>query len=388
MRVMKGFLLLSLVMLPALGFAAELEVCNPAGIRPDKKYVDEFVQLSMADAGRQWPPRVNDFPRSPTEKVKVSGDGFDEVNRLFFLRGWTDGLPVVPPTPERVARMLEGVDLPGDSEVAVLKPLNGVATMEKIAINAVMAGCRPEHLPFLVAAVSALVNPDFDQLGPATTTGYATHLMLVSGDAATEIDLNPGSGTLGRGAHGNSALGRALHLVVQNIGGSAPGVTDMSTHGNPGEFGMCVVENQAASPWESIKSTQGFAARANVVNVLAVGSVNQYISIGKTQDQVLDAVAETLRMTRKASRGFVTLWLVPPDVAQEFHKAGYDRDRLKDEVLKRVGDKGELYLVVSGGPGEKNLLLAGFSTARKMVPQEVELPFNWKTLARESKEAR
>ena len=383
MRVIKYFLVLSLFIFPAHGFAAELEVYNPSGIRPDKKYVDESVKQTMEQVGRKWPPRVNDFPRGDTEKVTVSGDGFEEVNRFFYLRGWTDGLPIVPPTADRVDRMLEGVDMPGDFEVATVKPLDGVATIEKIAVNAVMAGCRPEHMPFLVAAVTGLMNPDFDQLGPATTTGYETHMMIISGEAATEIDLNPGSGTLGRGTHGNSALGRAFHLIVQNIGGSVPGVTDMSTHGNPGEFGMCIVENQAQSPWESIKSTQGFTARSNVVNIVAVGNVNQYISIGKTNEQVLDAVADLIKTTNAASRGKVNIWLLPPDVAGEFHKAGYDRDKLKAEIAKRAGDIGELYLIVSGGPGEKNLLLAGYYAARKMAAQEVELPSSWKSLVKE-----
>lgn len=373
-------------MLPSLGFAAKLEVCTPTGIRHDKKYVDEFLQKTMAETGRTWPPKVNDFPHTATEKIEVSGDGVDEVNRLFFLRGWTDGLPIVPPTPKRVERMLQGVDLPGDFEVGELKPLDGVATLKKIAINAVMAGCRPEHMPFLVAAVAAVTSPDFDQLGPATTTGYETHMMLISGDAATEIDLNPGTGTLGRGTHGNSALGRAFHLAIQNIGGSVPGVTDMSTHGNPGEFGMCVVENQAASPWGSIKSAQGFTARANVVNILAVGSATHYISIGKTSDEILDTVAEIVKLSNKASHGSVNVWLLPPDVAQEFHKAGYDRDKLKAEVEKRIGNKGELYIAVSGGPGEKNLLLAGYYAAKKMVPHEVELPSTWEDLVKKSKD--
>lgn len=385
MRLIKYLLLLGLLSFPAYGFAAELEVCNPSGVRPDKKYVDEEVQKTMKESGRKWPPKVNDFPRSATEKVKVSGDGFEEINRLFFLRGWTDGLPIVPPTPDRVERMLEGVDMPGNFEVGAIKPLDGVATIEKIAVNAVMAGCRPEHMPFLVAAVSGLVNPDFDQLGPATTTGYETHMMIVSGSAAAEIDLNSGSGTLGRGAHGNSALGRAFHLIIQNIGGSAPGVTDMSNHGNPGEFGMCVVESIDGNPWPSVKSEQGFTARSNVVNITAVGSVNQYISIGKTNEQVLDGIADIIKVSANSSRSKQNIWLMPPDVANEFNKAGYDRDKLKAELAKRLGDAGNLYIVVSGGPGEKNLVLGGFYSLAKLMPVEVELPSSWKDLVKESK---
>lgn len=383
MRFWKLFLLfLAALFIPAQGLAGDVEVCNPAGVRVDGKYVDEFLTNGLTRQGDVWPPKVNDFPRDFTQKIAVEDD-FADINRLFYLRGWTDGLPIVPPTPERVQKMLEGSDLPGDYLVGILKPLDGQATLEKIAANAVMAGCRPEHMPFLVAAVTALVNPGFDQLGVSTTTGYETHMMIVSGEAATQIDLNPGSGTLGRGTHGNSALGRAFHLVVQNIGGSAVGSTDMSTHGNPGEFGMCIVENQKASPWDSFKRDQGFSARANVVTIAAVGSANQLVSIGMTPEQMLDAIARIIASGGSKSR--VIVWLMPPDVAAELAKAGFDKPKTAAAVAERLhGESPQLDIIVSGGPGEKNLLLSGFYAMKNLVSQEVELPSMWKTLIQES----
>ncbi len=387
MRGMKLFCLVgALLLLPLSATAAEVEVYNPAGVRTDGKHVDFFIRKSMDEQKITVPPLSNRFTPGTTEKIQVKDNAETEINRLFLLRGWSDGLPIILPTPERVEKMLEGTDYAPEDVIATLKPLDGQATVEKLAVNAVMAGCRPEHFPFLIAAVSALTSNGFDQLGPATTTGYETHMMLISGPAARQIDLNSGTGTLGRGVHGNAALGRAFHLAVQNIGGSVPGVTDMSNHGNPGEFAMCAVENNDANPWSPIHMTEGYPELSNVVNVAAVGSVVQIIHIGITNEELLDRVA--LAMTPHLKWRPAGIWLMPPDTAKELFKAGYTIDSLIAEINRRLGpDKApsEIKIMVTGGPGEKNLVLEGWYAMKNLTHKEVELPAMWDTLVEEAR---
>ncbi|WP_295636988.1 hypothetical protein [uncultured Mailhella sp.] len=386
MRSLRFLLTCALLFLPFMASAAEVEVCNPAGIRPDGHYVDFFIRQTMDKEGIQKPPLANKFPATDVEKITVEGSPEIEINRLFLLRGWGDGLPLVIPTPQRVEKMLEGADYDPEEVIARVKPLEGQATIRKLAVNAVMAGCRPEHFPFLIAAVRALTKPDFDSLGPSTTTGVETLLIIISGSAASQIDLNAGTGTMGRGVQGNPALGRALNLVVQNIGGSVPGVTDMSNHGNPGEFGMCVVENQDMDPWHSpLPMSEGYAERANVVTVAAVGSMKQIIFIGMSVDELLDEVAQAMKSHKDRRQACV--WLTTPDTAQELAKAGHTPDSLMKAIRERLGDNSpqEIKIVVTGGPGEKNLVFEGWYAMKHVTHSEVEIPAMWDFLVEEAK---
>ena len=385
MQSLRFLLTGALIFLPLIASAAEVEVHNPAGIRTDGHYVDFFIRQTMDKEQIRKPPLANRFPQTDVEKVQVKESAETEINRLFLLRGWGDGLPLIVPTPERVEKMLEGADYDPDEVIARIKPLDGQATVRKIAVNAVMAGCRPEHLPFLIAAVRALAKEDFDSLGPSTTTGVESLLTIVSGPAASQIDLDAGTGTMGRGVHGNAALGRALNLVVQNIGGSVPGVTDMSNHGNPGEFGMCVVENHDKDPWHSpMPMSMGYAERANVVTVAAVGSMKQIIFIGITTEQLLDEVAKAMESYRDRHQACV--WLTTPDTAQELAKAGYTPETLIQTINKKLGDNApsEIKIVVTGGPGEKNLVFDGWYAMKHVTHSEVELPSMWDFLVEEA----
>ncbi|MFR4118828.1 MAG: hypothetical protein ACLT2T_08285 [Bilophila wadsworthia] len=242
--------------------AASLTVCNPAGQSEDGVYVDTILASSSGTAV--------DFPRADTETIEAAGDGLEAFNALFLARGWGDGLPLVPPTPERVKAMLAGYDLPDDFPIATLPPLDGVATVGKIAVNAVMAGCEPRHMPLLVAAVEAVSQPEFDLRGVATTTNPDSVLVIVSGPIVKRLGINAGTNTFGRGNRANACIGRALHLIISNVGGSRPSITDMSTLGQPGDFAMFLAENADASPWPSFHTEYGFLPERNVVTVAAV----------------------------------------------------------------------------------------------------------------------
>ncbi len=176
-------------------------------------------------------------------------DSLEAVQAYFLERGWTDGLPVVPPTPERVEAMLAGIDAEPDLVVGKIPPLWGDATVEKVAINAVMAGCRPAALPALVAALEAMLEPAFNLYGVQATTHPVAPLLIVHGPAAARLGMHAGAGALGPGNAANATLGRAVRLCLWNLGGARPGAGDMATLGSPTKYTYALAEREDASPW-------------------------------------------------------------------------------------------------------------------------------------------
>ena len=175
----------------------------------------------------------------------------DEFEAVFD-RGWTDGLPVVPPTEARVLRMLEGTSRGPEEIVAVVPPDLVDVTVEKVAINAVMAGCLPEHLPWVLAAVEAVCNDEFNMHGVLATTMPVGPVIVANGPGAAAVGIHSGGNALGQGHRANLTIGRALQLVVRNVGGGRPGGVDRATHGNPGKLSFCFAEDEGGSPWTSL----------------------------------------------------------------------------------------------------------------------------------------
>jgi hypothetical protein len=188
---------------------------------------------------------------------------------VLFARGVTDGLPVVPPTAARVAAAVGVSGRAPDELVAEMPPRFGRATVEKIAINAVMAGCRPEYLPVVLAAVEAMCDERFCLLGVSGTTDSVAPLVVVNGPIRGALDINSGAGVFGPGWRANATIGRAVRLCWVNIGGARPGVISMSTFGGPARYTYCIGENEEASPWEPLHVEHGFDARDSTVAVLA-----------------------------------------------------------------------------------------------------------------------
>ena len=399
MRMFCFCLLVGVLLFPGTGRG--LTVCNPSGQTEGGVYVDVLLELSSG--------RETDAPRTERETIRTEGDVLEAYNRLFMARGWGDGLPMIPPTPERVEAMVAGYDLPGDIPVAVLAPMGGVATVEKIAVNAVMAGCEPEHMPLLAAAVEAVSRPEFDLLGMSTTTNPDAVLMIVSGPIVKSMGLNAGGGTFGRGSRANASISRALHLIIQNVGGSRPGVTDMSTLGQPGEFVMFLAENREASPWPSYHAEFGFLPEKNVVAVAAVEGYSGILGIGSDSVQFLDIIARWLRGHDRAYRSTLIL-LIAQDTAKMLKKDGWERDGIRTylreaaripfgewirqyppspgnrrnipEGVLETKDESTLIpkpffdtmpIIVAGGVGEKSMILPCWTSGR-MVFQEVRLP--------------
>ena len=193
-------------------------------------------------------------------------DGFDGANdnddqEMLFARGWTDGLPVVFPTVNKVAAMIEASGRDANEQIGPIPPCWRNATIEKIAINAVMAGCKPDYFPVVLAALDALLDNDCQLYGIQTATNTTAPLLIVNGPIVGELGINARGNVFGQGVRANATIGRAVQLVLRNIGGDIAGETDMATHGQAGKFSSCIAEAEADSPWTPLHVDSGFAAR-------------------------------------------------------------------------------------------------------------------------------
>lgn len=317
--------------------------------------------------------------------------GLEDEAEALHDRGWTDGLPVVAPTPPRVLRMLGGTTRSPDEVVAVVPPNLVPATVEKVAINAVLAGCRPEYLPVVLAAVEAACDPGFNAHGLLATTWGAAPAVLVHGPVARRIGVNAGGNALGQGTRANSTIGRALQLVVRNVGGGRPGEVDRATLGQPGKVGLCFAEDEAGSPWEPLSVSRGVPAGASAVTVFAAeGARGVADQLSRTPESLARTLAGALRGVAhpKLAGGFDATLVLAPEHVAVFAAAGWDRARftaaldelllLAPEELARGGDGiaegmpapsqarpkfrpgGLLVAVAGGGAGKFSAVLGGW----------------------------
>ncbi len=220
-------------------------------------------------------------------------DSYDSVNDMLYEKGFTDGLPVVPPTEDRLHAMLNGRN--PKTVIAKLAPAQQEATLKRLAVCAVMAGCRPEYFPVLIAAVEAVSQPEFNLLGIQTTTGAATPLIIANGPIIDQIQLNCGGNALGPGVRSNATIGRALALALRNIGGAIPGRIDLSTMGQPGKYTFCFAENEPATPWEPLHVSRKFHKGQSTVTVVgASGTLEVKDDRSRTAEGVLTTFAKSM----------------------------------------------------------------------------------------------
>jgi hypothetical protein len=222
--------------------------------RRAQQAVEQLVSLVRgASAGAPAPVALEPSPpRSETEATVTISDDPAAILAAFAERQWSDGLPIVPPTEERVRAMLGGAD--GQKSLGAMAPLWRRATLESLAVNAVMAGCEPACFPVVVAAVEAMLDPTFNLYGVQATTHPVAPLVIVHGPYGRAIGVNAGSGCFGPGFRANATIGRAVRLVMMNVGGAWPGRHDMATQGSPAKFAYCIGENAAASPWGPLRA--------------------------------------------------------------------------------------------------------------------------------------
>ncbi len=266
---------------------------------------------------------------------RVELASLEDPMEAMWDRGWTDGLPVVPPTEARVLAMLDGTTRAADEVVAVVPPNLAPATVEKVAVNAVMAGCRPEYLPVVLAAVEAACTDEFNIHGVLATTWFVGPVVIVNGPIARAIDMNSGINVFGQGNRANATIGRALQLVIRNVGGGRPGEVDRATFGTAGKYTFCFAEQESGSPWESLAAERGFFPDASTVTLFAGGAVHGVADQqSRTPESLARSFAACLRGVAhpKLVLAFDACLVVSPDHGRVFKDAGWSRARLREEL--------------------------------------------------------
>ncbi len=267
----------------------------------------------------------------------------EDEAEAFFERGWTDGLPVVPPTPARVLRMLEGTTRPAGEVVALVPPGFNEATVEKVAVNAVMAGCRPEYRPVVLAAVEASCTDEFNMHGLLCTTWFTGPVVIVSGPARRQLGMNSGVNALGQGNRANATIGRALQLVVRNVGGGRPGEIDRATLGNPGKYTFCFAEDEEGSPWEPLSVERGIPEGTSAVTLFAgYGPHAVADQLSRTPESLARSLAWALEAVWHPKLAFYTdaVLVVSPEHGRIFRDAGWSKARLRSELISLLTKPG------------------------------------------------
>jgi hypothetical protein len=253
--------------------ADTLWVVLPTAQRASGEWIDDPLKERLRERGLlSKAPLAGDFPRYRVEVIR-DRDPWRRVNELFYKRGWTDGLPIVPPTVARVEQMVEFSGLPRDQVVAELEPLKGLAVVEKVAANAVMAGCLPEYISIVITLTEAIATPEFNLRGVQTTDENVAPLLIFSGKITETLNINSGFGALGPGWQANASIGRALRLIMQNLGGGWPGAVSLAGLAQPARYSLCLGESSILNPWEPLHVELGFEAAATTVTLMRAESV-------------------------------------------------------------------------------------------------------------------
>ncbi len=338
--------------------------------------------------------------RLDSQRIELVDD-YDAVQNLYLERGWSDGLPITPPTPARVEAMLAAANLDPQRVVAELPPHWGEATVERLAVNAVMAGCLPEYLPVIIAGVAAMSDPAFNLYAIQSTTHSCAPLFIVNGPIRQQLGLNSSSGAYGPGWRANATIGRAVRLALLNIGGGYPGVGDMSTQGAPSKYGYCVAENEAENPWEALHLERGFSPDQSTVTALAgepPHNINDHT--GRSAEEILTIIAGAMAVTgaNNAYTGGETLLALGPEHAATIAGDGFSKDDIRewlnhhariplerytqDTMLERFGHipdgpvpmvatPEDLAIIVLGGPGKHSSWVPTFGGATRSVTKEI-----------------
>jgi hypothetical protein len=261
-------------------------------------------------------------------------DDLEQISRAYYMRGWTDGLPIVPPTEARVRCMLAGTMRAAQEVLGRMPPRWGEATVEKVAINAVMAGCLPAYMPVLITAIEAMLEPQFNLYGIQATTHPVAPLLILNGPLARTLEVNSGYNAYGPGWRANATIGRAVRLILLNIGGGVPGKGDRSTQGSPAKFSYCIAENEARNPWASLHVERGFSPDTSTVTVWGGESphnINDHVSQSAANllTTVADAAA-TMGMNNLYLNDTEMLIVLGPEHAATIAADGW----LKSDVQK------------------------------------------------------
>ena len=379
--------------MPGIRIIGESVACESTVISE----IEEGVAAAMKDVVEGMTKPLSPEEKSPKQQTgksqRVSFKGtLQEVNQFYYRKGWGDGLPIIPPTEEAVAEMLTGTDLPPDHIVAKIIPRKGKATVEKIAINAVMAGALPTHMPVLIATVEAFSDPKarFDTF--EVSTGSWAPSLTINGPIRRDINVNCSSGALSPGNIANAAIGRAVGLIVKNIGGARKAIEDMGVIGNPGKYSLVIGEDEEASPWEPLSVERGFSKEDNTVTVFFPNTFIQTVPGGTDAKGILDT------LVRMGTTSMSSVILIP-SWAKVLSGEGYTKKDVKDYIAEHTKpvviagfenitnqakmDTENLIILVAGGPGSFIGLLKSVGPGffnNALVTKKIELPKNWDRL--------
>lgn len=273
----------------------------------------------------------------PARRIEVPAD-FAAAQRTFEEKGWSDGLPVVPPTEDLVREMLAHTPLHAHAVLGRMEPAKGTVTVEKVAANAVMAGCSSEYFPVVVAAVKALLQPQFHVGSTACTTGGAAPVLIVSGPLAEKLGINASTACFGGNVKANATIGRAVRLTMRNLGGAKPDGMEKSTLAWPGKISMCFAENESRSPWEPFRIDRGHAREDTTVSAVAIRGI--YAVTEGTQETgtgVLETLAAAMRMIGAPiyyQRDVPVVVCLGPEHATEIARGGYSKREVRDYLFE------------------------------------------------------
>ena len=260
-----------------------------------------------------------------------------DAMELCYTKGWTDGLPVVPATEDRILAMLKAAGLEPQHQLAFIENRQVSVTAEKVAINAVMAGCKPEYMPVVAAAIEALADPLYGYHGPATSTGGSAVFMLVNGPIARELDINCGDNLFGPGWRANATIGRAVRLTMINVIGTKPGELDRSNHGHGGKYTFCIAENETDSPWPPFHTSRGFRRDQNTVTVYAALAPHQFSnSLSATPEGVLTTACTLMRVSPGAVAQPQHALIIGGEHQQIMKKAGWSREQVQEYCFQHA----------------------------------------------------
>ncbi|HVQ62458.1 MAG TPA: hypothetical protein VMS53_10270 [Burkholderiales bacterium] len=274
---------------------------------------------------------------------------------LAYARGWTDGLPVTPPTDERVIAMLKGTTRRPGEVIGRIPPFLADCTIEKVAINAVMAGCKPEYMPVLLAAIEAALEPVFTLHGVLATTYFSSPVIVVNGPIAKKIGMNSGINALGQGNRANSTIGRALNLIVLNVGGGRPGEADRSTLGAPSKYTLCFAEDESDPEWEPLSVARGLPRGASAVTLFQGHGPEAFVDQkSRTPEGLTRSFALSLvkmghdRLTQSAR----ALLVISPEHYAIYKEARWDRKRIERALYEATIRPGSELIAGKDGVGE------------------------------------
>ena len=295
------------------------------------------------------------FGDTPLKARRIDVAAQQDEQEIAFERGWSDGLPVIPPTEERVLKMLSGTARSPAEIIGIVPPDNVPCSIEKVAINAVMAGCKPEYLPVLLAAIEAACRDEFCMHGVLATTFFAGPIIIVNGPIRARIGMNWGNNVLGQGNRANSTIGRALQLVIRNVGGGRPGGVDRAALGQPGKLGFCFPEREQDSYWESLSVERGFRPDVSTVTLFAGGGVHPIADQkSRSPDSLTRSLARSISTVHHAKiyGAANALLVISPEHMRVFRQARWTKARFRAELSKHLTVMGTDVLAGTDGIAE------------------------------------